>query len=145
MTTLRQQALRVVQAPDPSSKVALTRLVAASGEPVGADLRIDEPPGLPGRPAQPALVPHAALVQRSLATVEGRAALVHAIARGEAASGPASLRALFESTRGVRGVTASGVTIGIWPLIGLLMRISPRRRSRGRGGRSDRCPVRPES
>ncbi len=83
MTTLRQQALRVVQAPDPSSKVALTRLVAASGEPVGADLRIDEPPGLPGRPAQPALVPHAALVQRSLATVEGRAALVHAIAHIE--------------------------------------------------------------
>ena len=34
-------------------------------------------------------------------------ALVHAIARGEAASGPASLRALFEATRGVRGVTAS--------------------------------------
>jgi uncharacterized ferritin-like protein (DUF455 family) len=83
MTTLREQALRVVQAPDPSSKVALTRLLAACDAPAGADLLLAEPPGLPGRGARPVLVPHSALGQRSLATVEGRAALVHSVAHIE--------------------------------------------------------------
>ena len=41
------------------------------------------PPGIPGRPALPELVPHSQLEQRSLKTFEGRAALVHSIAHIE--------------------------------------------------------------
>jgi uncharacterized ferritin-like protein (DUF455 family) len=79
MTTLRHRALRIVQATDPSTKVALARALADARGPVGADAAIDEPPGLPGRPGRPVLVPQAELVRRSLATLEGRAALVHAV------------------------------------------------------------------
>ncbi len=51
--------------------------------PVGADGAIDSPPGIPGRPAHPALVPHSGLEQRPLTTPEGRAMLVHSIAHIE--------------------------------------------------------------
>ena len=42
-----------------------------------------EPPGIPGRPHRPELVPHIQLKQRSMRTVEGRAALIHALAHIE--------------------------------------------------------------
>jgi uncharacterized ferritin-like protein (DUF455 family) len=44
---------------------------------------LPEPAGLPGRPARPALVPPAALKQRSVATSEGHASLIHALAHIE--------------------------------------------------------------
>ncbi len=44
---------------------------------------IAEPPGIPGRPDRPALVPHTQLARRSAHTVPGRAALLHAIAQIE--------------------------------------------------------------
>jgi uncharacterized ferritin-like protein (DUF455 family) len=83
MDILRMQALRIVQQPDPAAKVAMTRALAASDAPVGAAASIDEPPGLPGRPAHPVLVPHAQLRHGSLATVAGRAALIHSVAHIE--------------------------------------------------------------
>ncbi|TAL83035.1 MAG: ferritin-like domain-containing protein [Rhodanobacter sp.] len=79
MTTLRQQALAVVQQTGPLSKVDLTRQLAASSAPIGSELSIPEPSGLPGRPEHPKLVPHRQLEHPSLATVEGRAALIHSI------------------------------------------------------------------
>ena len=82
-TSLREQALRVVRQPDPLAKVSLARSLAASTDPVGADVAIADPGGLPGRPDRPALVAHTELGHRSLATVEGRAALIHSIAHIE--------------------------------------------------------------
>jgi len=79
MTTLRQQALAIVQQTDPLSKVDLTHQLAASSAPIGSELSIAEPVGLPGRPDHPLLVPHRQLEHPSLATVEGRAALIHSI------------------------------------------------------------------
>jgi len=83
MTTLRQQALRIVEQPDPSSKVALAHELAMSPARIGNELSIDEPAGLPGRPTQPTLVPHKLLRHPSLASLEGRAALIHSIAHIE--------------------------------------------------------------
>lgn len=83
MGSLRQQALRIVQEALPANKLALARAAAVSTAVVGADLLLEEPPGLPGRPSAPALLPHRELPQFSLATPQGRAALVHSIAHIE--------------------------------------------------------------
>ncbi|HEY1091050.1 MAG TPA: ferritin-like domain-containing protein [Burkholderiaceae bacterium] len=79
MPSLRHQALRVVQASTPAAKVALTRQLLASTTPLDTELELAEPPGLPGRPSKPVLRSHVQLKQRSLATVEGRAGLIHSI------------------------------------------------------------------
>jgi uncharacterized ferritin-like protein (DUF455 family) len=52
--------------------------------PLDTDAAIDEPPGVPGRPARPRLVPHASLPRRSPFTAQGRAGLLHAVAHIEA-------------------------------------------------------------
>ena len=83
MTSLRELALQVVQQCDPLRKVALTRELVASAAPLDTERLIPAPAGLPGRPAQPALVPHAQLKQASLATLPGRAALIHSVAHIE--------------------------------------------------------------
>ncbi len=83
MISLRQRALQIVQQSDPLTKVALTRQLAVSTAPVGAELSMNEPAGLPGRPLKPELVPHVQLRQASLATLEGRSALIHSIAHIE--------------------------------------------------------------
>lgn len=82
MNTLRRDALAVVAQPDPDRKAGLARALRADGEAGAAD-SIAEPQGLPGRPARPLLVPHTELKQRSMRTVEGRAALLHALAHIE--------------------------------------------------------------
>ena len=51
--------------------------------PAGADWQFVELPGIPGRPVRPSLVAHTELKQRSMATLEGRAALIHALAHIE--------------------------------------------------------------
>lgn len=82
LPTLRHQALSVLAADDPARKAALAR-AASLDRPSGSDAVIDEPTGLPGRPARPILVPHQDVPARSVATVEGRAALLHALAHIE--------------------------------------------------------------
>lgn len=82
MTTVRQEALAVLLERDPGAKAARARALRDDG-PFGADERIDEPPGLPGRPAQPLLVPPSRLQPRPLHTPLGRAALIHALAHIE--------------------------------------------------------------
>lgn len=82
MTTLRQAALGVVAERDPSAKIAAAGLLSASLD-VGTHEHLAEPPGLPGRPAQPVLVPHTQLKSRSVHTREGHAALLHSIAHIE--------------------------------------------------------------
>ncbi len=86
MSSLREQALRVVQCADVDAKPAAAHALAAAaaaGAAVGAELALADPGELPGRPARPRLRPHRELAQGSLATVAGRAALVHALAHIE--------------------------------------------------------------
>jgi uncharacterized ferritin-like protein (DUF455 family) len=82
-SSLRRQALAVLLTPDPWEKAARARRLGLDEQPVGADEALAEPPGIPGRPARPALVPHTALKQRSVQTPQGRAALMHALAHIE--------------------------------------------------------------
>ena len=78
MRSLRDQALSVLLNCNPDRKAEEARAGDASA-PVDARMRIEEPDGIPGRPARPVLVPHTELRQRSVASAEGRAALIHAI------------------------------------------------------------------
>ncbi|HMA09068.1 MAG TPA: ferritin-like domain-containing protein [Ramlibacter sp.] len=80
--SLRKNALRVLLEPDPDRKARLA-LALDVNEPVGATETIAEPSGIPGRPARPELLPHTELKQRSMRTLEGRAALIHALAHIE--------------------------------------------------------------
>jgi uncharacterized ferritin-like protein (DUF455 family) len=82
MKTLRQQALEVLLECDAPSKAARALEMSPAGE-CGENERLDEPLGVPGRPARPLLVPHTSLKHRSLGTVAGRAALIHALAHIE--------------------------------------------------------------
>jgi uncharacterized ferritin-like protein (DUF455 family) len=78
VTTLRRDALRVLLVREPARKAQEARRLDATLADVAAEL-LPEPPGLPGRPARPALVPPAALKPRSVATRQGRGALIHAL------------------------------------------------------------------
>ena len=77
---LRLRALQALCVPDPAAKVAAVQSLwhAAPGLPLG-----DRPDGacapLPGRPERPRLVDPRRVPQRSPHTLEGRAALLHAI------------------------------------------------------------------
>jgi len=82
VNTIRHQALAVLCERDPGRKASLARALPRDG-PCGEDQVLDEPPGLPGRPQRPLLVPHTGLKQRSMKTVEGRATLLHALAHIE--------------------------------------------------------------
>ena len=81
--SLRREALRVLLLADPSEKAEAARALAGRGLPVDPDERIGEAPGIPGRPPRPVLVRPSELSQRSPRTLEGRAALLHALAHIE--------------------------------------------------------------
>ena len=80
---LRSAAQAALAEADPSIKATTTRALWASLQ--AGELLIDaaavlaEPPGLPGRPALPRLVPPDQVPTRSPFTLPGRAALLHAI------------------------------------------------------------------
>jgi len=80
--SLRQQSLEIVLQPDPQLKAARTAALDLQAA-VGAQAELDAPPGVPGRPARPELVPHTQLRHRSVRSVEGRATLIHALAHIE--------------------------------------------------------------
>lgn len=82
MSSLRSAVLVPLLERDALEKVRLA-LALDVGASVAAAATIDEPQGIPGRPARPALVSHMGLSHGSLRTVEGRAALVHSIAHIE--------------------------------------------------------------
>jgi uncharacterized ferritin-like protein (DUF455 family) len=82
MNTLRQLALEVLLERDPAAKASRASALPQSGL-SGAQEDVAEPPGLPGRPDRPQLVPHTELKQRSLKTPEGHAGLLHAVAHIE--------------------------------------------------------------
>ena len=64
-------------------KKAQDTLALSNDLPPDAEIVIGVPIGVPGRPLRPELVPHIQLKQRSIATVEGRAGLIHSIAHIE--------------------------------------------------------------
>ena len=77
---LRQRALAALQSPDPQEKVALAiALWSESAFLSIAQEILPESNGLPGRPSRPELVAPSGVPQRSPFTMEGRAALIHAI------------------------------------------------------------------
>jgi len=77
---LRQRALAALQSPDPQEKVALAiALWSESASLSIAQKILAEPAGLPGRPSRPELVAPSGVPHRSPFTMEGRAALIHAI------------------------------------------------------------------
>ena len=80
--TLRDLALALLLECDPDRKAA-GALALDFDRPADPARAIAEPPGIPGRPARPLVVPHAQIRQRSVRTAEGRAALIHAIAHIE--------------------------------------------------------------
>ncbi|SHG73306.1 ferritin-like domain-containing protein [Massilia sp. CF038] len=84
---LRAQALRCLLEPDPARKMASIGAMAAAFESGGWDiaseaLLVADGP-IPGRPAQPVLVPPRLVGRRSMATPEGRAMLIHSLAHIE--------------------------------------------------------------
>ena len=83
MATLRTQAQSALTCRNPDEKAALTLALDVAGGAVGADAQLAEPAGIPGRPDRPVLIDHRALKPRSMATLEGRAALIHALAHIE--------------------------------------------------------------
>jgi len=80
--TMRTEALALLLECDADRKAA-GALALRADLPVDAAAPLDEPRGIPGRPARPLLVPHAQIRQRSIRSREGRAALIHAIAHIE--------------------------------------------------------------
>ena len=82
MSSLRRQALHWLLCTDPDAKARGTRALDLRGQ-LDADETLDEPPGIPGRPVRPRLVPHTQLKPRSAHTPQGRAALLHALAHIE--------------------------------------------------------------
>jgi uncharacterized ferritin-like protein (DUF455 family) len=82
MPTVRHAALAVLLERDAAAKAGLARALRREG-PFGEDEAIAEPPGIPGRPARPQLVPPARLAPRPAHTSQGRAALIHALAHIE--------------------------------------------------------------
>lgn len=80
---LRRCALELLLEADPAAKAAGALSLDAAVMLLDAAEKIPEPPGIPGRPARPQLVPHTQLPRRSVRTNEGRARLLHAIAHIE--------------------------------------------------------------
>ena len=83
----RTAALAALRESDPAAKAAAARALYAavldSRASCAANLELDEPPGLPGRPVRPELVEPRKLGRRSMQSPQGRAVLLHALAHIE--------------------------------------------------------------
>jgi len=81
---LRRAALKALQEADPAAKVAAARVLHPAADALLDTLAVLQPEGtLPGRTNRPVLVHASAVKTRSPFTVEGRAALLHAVAHIE--------------------------------------------------------------
>ena len=79
----RENALHVIRIADPASKAAAARLLNADSGDAGHALPLNDASGVPGRPTAPRLVSPNELKPRGMHHVEGRAALLHALAHIE--------------------------------------------------------------
>ncbi|HEX4508490.1 MAG TPA: DUF455 family protein, partial [Burkholderiaceae bacterium] len=85
MKSLRRCAAEWLLCRDPDAKATGVRALDVEGV-VDVDELIDlayASASIPGRPVRPVLVAHAQLARRSVNTLEGRAALLHALAHIE--------------------------------------------------------------
>lgn len=86
-TDLRSAALHWLGETDAGSKTegvkALAQAWGRGDLALDTDALLKSPRAIPGRPARPELVPPLAVSHRSMRTVEGRAALIHALAHIE--------------------------------------------------------------
>lgn len=82
MDSIRQRCLDALAQPDINAKLAATRAALAASVIDARSEYVASVP-LPGRPAVPPLVSPKAVPQRSLGSVGGRAALIHALAHIE--------------------------------------------------------------
>ena len=82
MPTLRHRCLAALANADLDAKLAATHQALRATD-VGADALLIATVTLPGRPERPQLVSPKEVPQRSLSTVAGRAALIHALAHIE--------------------------------------------------------------
>jgi uncharacterized ferritin-like protein (DUF455 family) len=78
----RQAVLAPLLTQNAVQKAELT-LSLSEDLPIFIDVVVQDPGGIPGRPARPELVAHTALKSKPLTTPEGRAVLLHAIAHIE--------------------------------------------------------------
>src|SRR3546814_17055514 len=76
---VRMQALDALALQDPEAKCAAVWAMRETTN-ISVDARLDALDGIPGRPARPEPVAPASVPRRALSTVEGRAALLHALA-----------------------------------------------------------------
>lgn len=83
MLTLRNQVFLPLLETCAFQKAELTRALLTDGLPLESNVQLPEPTGIPGRPAKPELVGHIVMKQRSIRTLEGRAALIHSLAHIE--------------------------------------------------------------
>src|SRR5437667_72275 len=85
LMSLRERAVQILCITEPALKAAQTRELFEQIDAVAIDsvTVLQEPDGLPGRPDRPRLVPPKDVPTRSPFTLEGRAALLHAIAHIE--------------------------------------------------------------
>lgn len=79
---VRMQALDALALQDPEAKCAAVWAMRETTN-ISVDARLDALDGIPGRPARPELVAPASVPRRAMSTVEGRAALLHALAHIE--------------------------------------------------------------
>lgn len=83
----RTTALAALREPDPATKANAARALYAAvldgSLPCTANITLDEPPELPGRPARPELVEPRKLGRRSMQSPQGRSVLLHALAHIE--------------------------------------------------------------
>ena len=82
MFELRHLALEALATCDVAAKLAAVAVIAQD-TPLDCDGRIDEPRTLPGRPLRPELIAATAVPRRGIGSLEGRAALIHALAHIE--------------------------------------------------------------
>ena len=77
--TLRSLCLAALADANIDRKAAAVRAIDVEGTATGSEYSLTELPSVPGRPALPLLVSPKQVQQRSLGSVEGRAALIHAL------------------------------------------------------------------
>ena len=84
LPSLRVRAQQLIRIESPDEKATQVRCTAEQALPLDADERLDDLPGIPGRPQRPELVHPGQLKPRAVGTTEGRATLIHALAHIEA-------------------------------------------------------------
>ena len=82
-TSLRQLAQNILVMRDPVDKAAAARSLNPDAVALGISESVAVVHGIPGRPERPLLLPPSQMKNRAVGTLEGRAALIHALAHIE--------------------------------------------------------------